>query len=172
MTEPCPECGFDPSSVGPADASAAARGFGRRYRAPLTRLLPDETDEVLRRRDGDTWSALEYAAHVRDVFGLFDRRVAVILASERPDLEVVDHDAVVASGAYDGLDPTAVADELAAAAEALAATLESVPEDGWDRVGYREGEERTVLDIARRAVHEGNHHLLDVGRALRHARGR
>ena len=59
---------------------------------------------------------------------------------------------------------------LAANAERLAATVEAVPDDGWDRVGIRRGEERSVLFTARRAVHEGNHHLLDIGRGMRAVR--
>ena len=61
-------------------------------------------------------------------------------------------------------------DALAANAERLAATVESVPEGGWDRVGLRRDEERSVLVTARRAVHEGSHHLLDIGRGLRAVR--
>ena len=63
-----------------------------------------------------------------------------------------------------------MADALAANAERLAATFEAVPDDGWDRVGIRRDEERSVLFTARRAVHEGNHHLLDIGRGLRAVR--
>jgi hypothetical protein len=47
-----------------------------------------------------------------------------------------------------------------------------VPAGGWDRVGLRRGEERSVRFTARRAVHEGSHHLLDIGRGLRAVRDR
>ncbi len=67
-------------------------------------------------------------------------------------------------------DPAAVAEALAANAERLAATVEAVPTDGWERVGIRRDEERSVLFTARRAVHEGSHHLLDVGRGMRAVR--
>ena len=59
---------------------------------------------------------------------------------------------------------------LAANAERLASTIEAVPDGGWDRVGIRRDEERSVLFTARRAVHEGSHHLLDIGRGLRAVR--
>jgi hypothetical protein len=167
----CEECGFDSASVGPADAPAALRAFGRRYRAPLTRLLPGEDDRVLRVRPEPTvWSALEYAAHVRDVFGWYGERVRRILAEDRPVLDAIDPDATTDEGRYNECDPAQVADEVAAAAERLAALLEEVPEDGWGRVGLRNGSERSVLDVARGAVHEGNHHLLDIGRVLRRVR--
>src|SRR5262245_4846138 len=63
-----------------------------------------------------------------------------------------------------------VADALAANAERFAATIETVPADGWGRVHLRRGEPRTVLFTGRRAAHEGNHHLLDIGRGLRAVR--
>ena len=66
----CEECGFDGDSLSPADTSTSLRSFVRRYRAPLTRFLPGEDgDAIVRQRpDPSTWSALEYACHVRDVF--------------------------------------------------------------------------------------------------------
>jgi hypothetical protein len=170
----CEECGFDPDSVTSADAADAVRALGKRYRAPLTRLLPGEDARAVlsKRPDPGVWSAVEYAAHVRDVLALFDRRIAQVLAEDDPDLEVVDHEAAVEEGGYRELDGAKVADELAAATEGLAQTLTSLAPGDWDRTGRREGEPRSVLEIARRAVHEGNHHLLDVGRVLRTVRGR
>ncbi|HWI03460.1 MAG TPA: hypothetical protein VNT52_06465, partial [Acidimicrobiales bacterium] len=63
----CQECGFDYETLDPAEIPAALRAFAKRYRAPLTRFLPGEDgDAVVRQRPAEgTWSALEYAAHVR-----------------------------------------------------------------------------------------------------------
>jgi hypothetical protein len=172
----CEECGFAYTDLAVADVPAALRAFARRFRAPLTRFLPNEDgDALVRQRPApETWSALEYAAHVRDVFGNYDRWVHVTLDEDRPALEGPGPDVWAAEGNYNELDPVTVADELAVNAERLAATLETVPDDGWDRVGIRTmptgDEERSVVLTARRAVHEGNHHLLDIGRGLRAVR--
>ena len=168
----CEECGFDDTGLSPTEAVAALRKFPRRYRAPLTRLLPGEDGSVLRRRpEASTWSALEYAAHVRDVFAAYASRVRRTLDEDRPTFDdEPGPDEAAAAGRYNEQDPATVADELEANAELLATTLEAVPADGWARVGVRHGEERSVLLTARRAVHEGNHHLLDVGRSLRAGR--
>jgi hypothetical protein len=72
--------------------------------------------------------------------------------------------------AYNRQDPGVVGDELAARAAALAAELEAVPADGWSRIGVREDLDMSVDWMARNVVHEGQHHLLDIGRALRAAR--
>lgn len=169
----CPECGLDYESMPVGEAIAAIKGLPRRYRAPLTRLLPGEDDSILRTRPApDTWSALEYAAHVRDVLGWYDGWVRQILAEDRPALSGITPEEAVVENRYNEQDPVAVADAIGARAEALAATLEAVPDDAWDRVGLRRGEERSVALHARRVVHEGSHHLLDIGRGLRTVRDR
>ena len=175
MTDPeqaCDECGFSYASVSAAEAPAAIRAFARRYRAPLTRFLPGEDgDSLVRQRpDHTTWSALEYAAHVRDMFDRYRRWIGQTLAEDRPALEGPGPDEAAVERRYNQDDPVAVTEALAANAEQLAATLEAVPHDGWDRVGLRRHEERSVLFTTRRAVHEGNHHLLDIGRVLRAVR--
>ncbi len=168
----CDECGFDYESVTAADAPDRIAAFARRYRAPLTRFLPGEDGEaVVRARPGpEVWAAIEYAAHVRDVFSWYDERVRRSQVEDRPDFDGPDPDEAAAAGRYREADPAQVADELADSAARLAATLTAVPSDAWDRVHLRSGEERSVLFTAQRAVHEGGHHLLDIGRALRAAR--
>ncbi len=167
----CPECGLEYEEMPVAEAITAIRGFGRRYRAPLTRLLPGEDDTVLRQRPApDVWSALEYAGHVRDVFGFYEVWVRLILSSDQPELKGPDPDEMAREARYNDQDPGGIAEGVEVRSEALAATLERVPDDGWDRVGIRRGEERSVIVTARRAVHEGNHHLLDIGRTLRAVR--
>ncbi|MEJ7583021.1 MAG: DinB family protein [Acidimicrobiales bacterium] len=173
--ETCEECGFDPAEVGPGDLPGAIRALERRYRIPLTRFLPGEdADVVVRARpSADTWSALEYACHVRDVLGVFDQRVTLALTEADPVLGWWDHEAAAVEEAYNAQDPVQVVDALARRAEALAVIFEAVPGDGWKRSATRrDGEVFTVAGMGRFALHEGSHHLLDIGRSLRAARGR
>lgn len=173
MTEPCAECGFDYGAVSPADGIAALRSLPRRYRAPLTRFLAGEDgDAVVRQRpDETTWSALEYAAHMRDVIMLWGWALNAVLKDDRPVIPVPDQSELdEVSSAYATLDPPTVADELAANAERMAAKADAVDEDGWKRAGDFGGDEITALDILRKVNHEGHHHLLDIGRVLRAVR--
>ncbi len=171
---PCSECGFDYEALDPAETPAAIRSFAKRYRAPLTRFLKGEDgDAIVRERPApEVWSALEYAAHVRDVFGNLQRWIRQCMEEDDPVMEGPGPDELAAERRYNEDDPTEVTDALAVNAEALAATVEAVPADGWDRTGVRRGEERSVRLMARRAVHEGSHHLLDIGRGLRAVRVR
>ncbi len=173
----CEECGFDYDALDPVDAPAALRALPRRYRAPLTRFLPgEEPSDLVRRRPAPTvWSALEYACHVRDVLGVQRMRLARILDEDHPTLERQGMWAWAERDRYNESDPSVVTDELAAAAESLAAAVEAVPAERWERTalyGYPEPTERTARWLVAHSAHEGHHHLLDIGRALRSARGR
>jgi len=176
MTESndCSECGFSDERVSLEDVPAALRRFAKRYRAPLTRFLPGEDgDALLRARlpDGPmTWSALEYAGHVRQVFGWYDEWVRASLDTDGYVAEAPGPDEAAEQGRYNEADPAAVADELGANAERLAATFEGMAGEAWERVHVRRGNPRTAAFAARRAVHEGDHHLLDIGRVLRSVR--
>jgi len=170
----CRECGFNYDATEPASTPEVIRAFGRRYQPPFTRGLPGEDlDALVRVRPSpERWSALEYACHVRDALALYDERIGRVLTEERPELPPMGRDEVVVERAYNSQDPLHVLEGLAAAAEGLAGRLAAVTADGWDRVGVREGEELSVAWMARNSVHEGDHHLLDIGRVLREVRGR
>jgi hypothetical protein len=173
--ERCAECGFDASTITPANAEGTVRALGRRYQAPLTRLLPGENpDEVLRKRpDPETWSALEYAAHVRDLIALWGSTLHRALTQDRPHVSRPDPgvgERFAADQAYNEQDPTTVAQELSANADRLANKVGTIAPDQWDRAVVLGQEEMTALAIVRKVAHEGGHHLLDVGRSLRAAR--
>jgi hypothetical protein len=174
MMERCEECGFDPADLRPPDMAVAIRSFGRRYRTPLTRgLAGEDLDELVRLSPAPgVWSALEYSGHVRDIFRTFDDRVRRALEGREPDDPVVDWEGKVAAGSAT-LEREAVADDLADAADTLSVTLSELTGDEWNlRTLTGRGRDVAIVDLATIAVHEGSHHLLDVGRVLRAARGR
>ncbi|MEY2424881.1 MAG: hypothetical protein QOI61_453 [Actinomycetota bacterium] len=171
----CQECAFSFDATEPTAVTESIAKTGKRLRAPLTRGLKDEDlDAVLRTRpEPDQWSALEYACHIRDVLELNVERFEALAASDgapefvglNPDQAVIDRD-------YNAQDPAVVADRIDALAAELAAAMTRVPADGWQRFGTR-GELVFTLDwMARNVQHEVDHHLLDIGRTMRHVRGR
>jgi hypothetical protein len=175
----CPECGFDYDGLDDADIPDTMRAFGRRYQAPLTRGLPDESlDDLVRAHPLAGWSALEYACHVRDVFAVQRERVQQALAEDMPafgPMGGVGREEMARRERYNDQDPAVVADELAGNASALAETFELLTSQQWERrciYNYPEPIERDLRWLARHTVHEGRHHLLDIGRVLRAARGR
>jgi hypothetical protein len=149
--------------------------LGRRYQVPLTRGLADEDlDTLVRARpEPDTWSALEYACHTRDVLRVTAGRISTIAdAVEPPALQPFDPERAAIDYDYAGADPRMVAAEITTVAEPFSERLSLLESGDWERFGVRTGADLTVHWLAVNAVHEGQHHLLDIGRALRSARGR
>jgi hypothetical protein len=170
----CQECGFAAESITQENAAESVRAIGRRYQAPLTRLLPGETDQVLRIRPApETWSALEYSAHMRDVIALWGSTLHRALVEERPRIPLPDAeiaDRYAADRAYNEEDPSQVAHDLLANATRMARKVESAGVNLSKRAVFFGDEKMTALAIVRKVGHEGAHHLLDIGRSLRAAR--
>jgi hypothetical protein len=103
---------------------------------------------------------------MRDVLVLFTKRVLAILSRYEPELEVVSHDQLVDTGGYNRLDPLVVGQQIQDASRRLAGILNDLGPADFARRGFRDGEERTLLEIAQRAAHESQHHLLDIARGL------
>jgi hypothetical protein len=157
LHERCPECGFTA-----ADADTTAIGGTVRDLAPRWVSALHRTD-ARERPEPTTWSTLEYGAHVRDVFRVFDGRLALMLAEDDPLFENWDQDATALADRYDLQDPTVVADELADAADVVADRFDSVADDAWDRTGRRSnGSEFTVRTLGQYFLHDVVHHLHDV----------
>jgi hypothetical protein len=163
------------AEVSPAEAAEKLRSFGRRYRAPLTRFLAGEDGEaILRQRpEPDVWSALEYAAHVRDAIrfnGYLARRT---LTEDTPTLPAPNPDKAAVDNNYNDEDPAEVMAGIEDRASKLAAIVDDTADAAsWERTAEWDGREGefTAIYFVRNAVHEGHHHLLDVGRVLRHVR--
>ena len=157
LSRPCPECSFDASTVTPATVPGTVQNMLPRWRAVLRR--PDVAD----RPDEATWSPLEYACHVRDVFSLFDQRLNLMLDSDDARFENWDQDQTAVDKDYANADPAVVSAELTAEGEQVAESFAAVREAEWGRKGLRSnGSEFTVLTLAQYFLHDVVHHLHDV----------
>jgi hypothetical protein len=159
LDETCTECGYDGSTTEFREVPRLVRETAAAWPALLA--APD----VAVRPDDSTWSALEYGAHVRDVFRVFDERLALMLREDGPSFADWDQDATALADRYSEQSPSVVADELVAAAEVVAARFESVSDEQLGRTGLRsDGSGFTVESLARYFVHDPVHHLHDVRR--------
>lgn len=155
----CPECGFDASAVDLAEVPALLRENAAAWPSVL------EREDVRERPDDATWSNLEYAAHVRDVFRVFRERLRLMLAEEAPRFENWDQDATAVEDRYREQDPAVVSAELTAAADEMAEALAAVSDDARQRTGLRsDGSAFTVETLAQYFLHDPVHHLHDVSR--------
>lgn len=160
--ERCAECGFDGSRVTVADAITALRSMRRRW----GELFTDVADEILRTRpEPKAWSALEYAAHTRDVIAMNGWGMAKLLDGALPEVPEIPPEDEGADHGYNALDPKAVLDELDANAERMAARAErTVGSEAWERQAPGGGPDAGW--VLRHAVHDASHHLKDVSKGL------
>jgi len=110
----------------------------------------------------------EYAAHLRDALAFYQHRIRRVLDEDRPRLEPFDFATACEAGAYATEVPAEVFRGLRLEGEGLGGRLTPLTDSAWHRVGLgSQGDERTLIVLARRAAHEGVHHLLDIGRVRR-----
>ncbi|HEY1116874.1 MAG TPA: DinB family protein [Acidimicrobiales bacterium] len=157
LERPCPECGFDASSVDRADVGDLVRANASAWQQVLARA------DVGARPVPARWSPLEYACHVRDVFRRYLERLDLMLTQEGVHFPNWDQDATAIDDDYAGQRAVAVAVELTRAGAALADRFDTVADDQWSRTGFRsDGASFTVDTFARYFVHDPIHHLWDV----------
>lgn len=156
----CPDCGFDASSCAAESVAALVKDNAITW----TGLLADGRLRA-GRPNGSTWSSLEYACHVRDVYRRYDQRIELMQTYDDPLFPNWDQDTSAVDDRYDEQAPERVVDELGGAADALAQRLASIDGAAWSRPGRRsDGAVFTIATIARYMVHDPIHHVWDVNR--------
>ena len=161
--ERCEACRFDGATYNDVALLEAVRSLGPRWRA----LLASAGDDLRERPAPGVWSALEYAAHSRDITALHVYGVEQALTQTEPVFPEFANDlADSAAATYADLDPDVVATELAAATARLAQIAGDAGRDTWSW-GITVGESRSdVRRLLEHALHDSLHHVDDVERGL------
>lgn len=167
--ETCTACGFDGADYDDAALLASLRALGPAWRA----VLAGAGAELRVRPAPAVWSALEYAAHSRDVTALHAFGVEEALTKKEPVLPEIAGDlADTAAATYGAADPDEVVDALDAAATQLAQHAGDAGTDAWTR-GITIGDQRLeVRRLLEHALHDSTHHLDDVERGVAQLRGK
>ena len=162
--------GLDPTTIKPPDAVAALRSFPRRWLSALAVVADDPSaDDLVRRRAGGSWSALDHAWYVAERLRRGDEEVCQVKTAERPRLSAEDPRRWVDDGGYGDRGLEAALGQIGEWSPALAATLEDLAPDDWLRVGERDGAEVTILALVQQVVADAADHLRAAERALRAA---
>jgi len=168
--ERCDACGFDGSGFDVGALLAAVRELGPGWRT----MLAASGDQLRVRPAPEVWSAIEYAAHSRDVTALHAFGVEQALTTAEPAFPAIEGDDLIQSAAatYDGLDADEVVATLESEANRLAHLAELAGSAAWSR-GLTIGDSRMdVRRLLEHALHDSRHHLDDVERGLRTLRAR
>jgi hypothetical protein len=165
----CADCGMSYPGTDLETALPALRSVPADVRAAAL-VVPEARRRV--RPDPATWSVVEYACHVRDVFATFTIRLHRISTEDVPALEPMFADLRAVRFRYNDADLGSVLTELDTH---VAGFLDEIVETtDWDRTATRRpGELRTARWLVRHGLHEARHHTRDiaaVGRAVREHR--
>ncbi|HEX4058271.1 MAG TPA: DinB family protein [Galbitalea sp.] len=158
IDKPCPDCGFDATNYPNSAISGAIRDNASAWAPVLQR--PD----VRVRPNDSTWSALEYAAHVRDVLAVYTTRLQLMLDEDDPQFPNWDQDETAIAERYNEQDPETVGSQLTSNAAGLADSFDALTQAQSSRPGRRsDGAGFTVSSLAKYMTHDLVHHRWDVG---------
>jgi hypothetical protein len=136
-------------------------------------LLASAGRELRARPEPDVWSAIEYAAHSRDITALHAYGVDQALSLDEPAFPAIEANDLIESAAvtYGDADPEDVVDGLEAEAARLAQLADDAGSSTWSR-GLTIGDHRQdVRRLLEHALHDSLHHVDDVQRGVDRLRG-
>ena len=135
-------------------------------------LFRGASEAVVRRKPApETWSMLEVLCHLRDVEQLFVERYGKIANRDRPQLRMIDQDALAAKLRYNEDDPAVALREFQAFRVETVALLSALAQQSWERVGLhpKRGDYSIAANAVMHVAHDANH--LARLRALREQAG-
>lgn len=157
--ERCDECGFDGAAWTDAAAVTAIGELPDRW----VEATSDVSDtDLIRRPIADMWSIGEYVDHVREV--LFGMRFVVDIAVASPETDLGPAPPSAFSEDAAQIDVRRALGGLRREADQLAERLDALTEAQWSSTVRFDGADHDVHWIARHAVHDATHHLLDLDR--------
>jgi hypothetical protein len=159
--ERCDECGFayDLGRVGESSRAITAAA------AEVATLVVRDPRAAAGRPSPGTWSALEYACHLRDVLIVQRERVLLARRVDAPAPEPMGRDERAEHDGYAEQAPTDVARQLVDAGALFVNALARLSPADWDRTmiyNYPVPTPRSLRWVAVHTEHEARHHLGDV----------
>src|ERR1700691_2151100 len=147
---PCSKCHFVYEDLTAREVPPALRHHAREIRERLGALLdePGGVERLRTRHRAETWSALEYAGHVRDVLLTQHGRIYRALVEDVPAFSPMQRDERVRLGGYNTEDPATTATEVTIAADLFARLLARLSAAEWSRRCIYNLPEPTEVDVA------------------------
>ena len=158
----CDDCGFEYEAHERDDLTEL---LTVKSRAVAARMRSTPPGQLRARPIEATWSALEYACHVRDVLLVQRERTLGALMYDSPAFPPMGRDERPALDAYNRQDPLRVADQIEMAAAMLVWVLDPLDTTEWARTlhyNYPEPADRDLVWVARHTLHELHHHTIDI----------
>jgi DinB superfamily len=163
--ETCEDCGFCWEIVTVGEIAPRVL----QATASIATALRSHPDRSIVRPSAERWSALEYAAHVRDVFLTIRDRTVIGLAEHNPGFKPMYRDERISLGLYAADTVEDIAVEIGGAANMLLRLFSAIDAGDLKRIvqyGFPDPLPRTLLWMAQQAVHEAEHHQADIAENL------
>jgi hypothetical protein len=167
FVEVCDECGFDGGLVDMRVAADMLRSLGDRWASVFS-----HSEELLRARPApDTWCPVEYAQHTTFAIGAIEWAAGEFVKGRSPDWTQepadlageFDHDL----HDCDRFEIASTLDSLSSAAQSMAAfAVALTPAEQDRRADYGDGLIINTAAVVRHALHDSEHHLLDIRRGI------
>lgn len=159
VVERCEQCGFDSDQWTDIEAMTAIGELPVRWRDSVSSLT---ADQLHYRPMPEMWSIAEYVDHVREV--LFGMRFVLDTAVTQPGTDLGDPPDTPFDPEPRFVDIEEALSGIDREASALGDRLAGLPASAWDSKATAGNDEMDAHWIARHAVHDATHHLLDVDR--------
>ena len=166
--EICDECGFHGGTLDLSGAVARIRTLPDRW----SEVMSHDEERLRARPEPDTWCAVEYAEHVVSAIVGIEWAAHLFAAGRSPHWGELPEDSLPGVFEHDThdcgrFDVAETLESLGAAARSMAAFAESLTPD--ERVATAVFVDEQVLNttaVIRHALHDAEHHLLDIRRGI------
>lgn len=155
----CEECRFDGERWTDIEAMTAIAALPVRWRKAVSGLT---SDQLHSRPIPETWSIAEYVDHVREV--LFGMSFVLDTAVRQPGTDLGEPPESRFAPEPRFVDIEVALSGIESEASALRDRLAALPGSAWYSKVTVDGDEVDARWVARHAVHDATHHLLDVDR--------
>jgi hypothetical protein len=159
VVERCEQCGFDAEEWTDIGAMEAIATLPARWRDAVSGLTSDQLHD---RPVPEMWSIAEYVDHVREV--LFGMRFVLDTAVGQPGTDLGEAPEPRFDPEPRAIDIGVALSGIDREASALRGRLAELPDSAWYSKVTAGGDAIDARWIARHAVHDATHHLLDVDR--------
>ena len=159
IVERCEQCGFEGDRWTDIEAMTAIAVLPAQWRKVVSGLT---SDQLHGRPVPEMWSIAEYVDHVREV--LFGMRFLLDTAVTQPGTDLGEPPETRFDPEPRVVDIEVALSGIDREASALRDQLAKLPGSGWHSKVTAGGDEVDACWIARHAVHDATHHLLDVDR--------
>jgi hypothetical protein len=166
--EICDECGFHGGTLDLSATVARIRTLPERW----SEVMSQDDEQLRARPEPDTWCAVEYAQHVLNAIEGIEWGARVFAAGRSPDWDELSEDSLAGVFEHDThdcgrFDIADTLESLGAVARSMADFAESLtPEEQVMIAVYSKDQVINTTAVIRHALHDAEHHLLDVRRGI------